>query len=152
MQNYLIDYKEQLFTRQPLFNWFSIHFSVFNHVLNSFNHYNSIDNYDNYDTIAKCQSFSNQIAITTPFKIQILLLSDECPPGWLNELGSWDYLTTHTILSLIRRGFVPGFANYKKGALDSQPQGIKFTSCLPMVGGSLRVLRLLPPLTLVAMI
>jgi hypothetical protein len=34
----------------------------------------------------------------------------------------------------------------KKGALDSQPQVIKFTSCLPMVGGSLRVLRLLPPL------
>ena len=26
----------------------------------------------------------------------------------------------------------------------------KFTSCLPMVGGSLRVLRLLPPLKLVA--
>ena len=24
--------------------------------------------------------------------------------------------------------------NYKKGALDSQPQLIKFTSCLPMVG------------------
>ena len=91
-------------------------------MLNSFNHYNSIDNYDNYDTIEKCQSFSNQIAITTPFKIQILLLSDEGPPGWLNELGSWDYLTTHTILSSIRRGFVPGFANYKKGALDSQPK------------------------------
>jgi hypothetical protein len=29
---------------------------------------------------------------------------------------------------------------------------IKSTSCLPMVGGSLRVLRLLPPLKLVAMI
>jgi hypothetical protein len=29
---------------------------------------------------------------------------------------------------------------------------IKFTSCLTMVGDSLRVLRLLPPLTLVAMI
>jgi len=42
--------------------------------------------------------------------------------------------------------------NYKKGALDSQPQVIKFTSCLPMVGGSLRVLRLLPTLKLVAMI
>jgi hypothetical protein len=31
------------------------------------------------------------------------------------------------------------------------PQVIKFTSCLPMVGGSLLVLRLLPPLKLVAM-
>jgi len=42
--------------------------------------------------------------------------------------------------------------NYKKGALDWQPQVIKFISCWPMVGGSLRVLRLLPPLKLVAMI
>ena len=39
----------------------------------------------------------------------------------------------------------------KKGALDSQPQVITFTSCLPIVGDSLRVLRLLPPLELVAM-
>jgi len=31
-----------------------------------------------------------------------------------------DYLTTHTSLSPIRRGFAPGFVNYKKGALDSQ--------------------------------
>jgi hypothetical protein len=42
----------------------------------------------------------------------------------------------NTSLSTIRRGFAPGFVNYKKGALDSQPQVIKFTSCLPMVGGS----------------
>jgi hypothetical protein len=40
----------------------------------------------------------------------------------------------------------------QKGALDSQPQVIKFTSCLPIVGDSLRVLRLIPPLELVAMI
>jgi hypothetical protein len=58
----------------------------------------------------------------------------------------------HTSLSPIRRGFAPGFVNYKKGALDSQSQVIKFTSCLPIVGGSLRVLRLLPSLKLVAMI
>jgi hypothetical protein len=63
-----------------------------------------------------------------------------------------DYLTTHTILSPIRRWFVSGFVNYKKGALDSQSQLIKFTSCLHMVGGSLRVLRPLPPLKLIAMI
>jgi hypothetical protein len=55
--------------------------------------------------------------------------------GWLRELGSWIYLTTHTSLLLLRH-----------------PQVIKFTSCLPMVGGSLRVLRLLPPLKQVAMI
>jgi hypothetical protein len=36
--------------------------------------------------------------------------------------------------------------------LDSQPQVIKFNSCLPMVGGSLTVLRLLPPLKLIAML
>ena len=40
----------------------------------------------------------------------------------------------------------------QKGALYSQPQVIKFTSYMPMVGGSLRILRLLPPLKLVAMI
>ena len=78
-------------------------------------------------------------------------LNEYWGPGWLNELGL-DYLTTHTSLSPIRRGFAPGFVNYKKGALDSPPQVIKFTSCLPMVGGSLRVLRLLPPLKLVVLI
>ena len=62
---------------------------------------------------------------------------------WVRSLD----LTTHTNLSPIRRGFAPGFVNYKKGALDSQPQVIKFTSCLPMVGGSLRVLQFPPPLT-----
>jgi len=73
-------------------------------------------------------------------------------PGGLNELSSLDYLTTHTSLSPIRRGFAHGFVNCKNGALDSQPQVIKFTSCLPMVGGSLRVLRFPPPLKLIAMI
>jgi hypothetical protein len=43
------------------------------------------------------------------------------------------------------------FLSQKKGALDSQPQVIKFTSCFPMVGGSLWVLRLLPPLKLFTM-
>ena len=32
-----------------------------------------------------------------------------------------EYLATHSSLSPIRRGFVPGFVYYKKGALDSQP-------------------------------
>jgi hypothetical protein len=49
-------------------------------------------------------------------------------------------LATHTSLSSIRRGFTPGFGNYKKGALDSSPQVIKFISCLPIIGGSLRLL------------
>ena len=56
-------------------------------------------------------------------------------------------LIAHRSLSPIRRGFAPGFVNYKKGALDLHV--IKLTSCLPMIGGSLRVLRLPPPLKLV---
>jgi hypothetical protein len=47
------------------------------------------------------------------------------------RVAQWDRsldLTTHTSLSPIRRGFAPSFVNYKKGALDSQPQVIKFTS------------------------
>jgi hypothetical protein len=55
----------------------------------------------------------------------------------------------HTSLPPMRRGFAPGFVNYKKGELDSQPQVLKCTSCLPMVGASLRVLRILLPLKLV---
>ena len=45
-------------------------------------------------------------------------------PGWFRELGSWlkPYLTTHTSLSPIRRGFAPNLVNYKKGAFDLQPQ------------------------------
>ena len=40
-------------------------------------------------------------------------------PGWLNAQCSMqlDYLTTHTSLSPIRRGFAPRFVNYKKGLL-----------------------------------
>ena len=55
-------------------------------------------------------------------------------------------------MASIRCGLAPGFVNYKKGALDSQPQVIKFTSRQPMVGGSLRVLRLIPSLKMVTMI
>jgi hypothetical protein len=46
----------------------------------------------------------------------------------------------------------PVFVNYKKAALDSQPQMLRLTNCLPMVGGSLRVLQLLAHLRRVAMI
>ena len=61
-------------------------------------------------------------------------------------------MSKKTSISPIRRGFAPGFVNYKKGALDSQPQVIKFSSYLLMVGGSLQVLQLLPPLKLVVML
>jgi hypothetical protein len=62
------------------------------------------------------------------------------------------YLTKYQNLKIGFQAYFKNIPNYKKGALDSQPQVIKFTSCLPMVGGSLGVLRLLPPLKLVAMI
>jgi hypothetical protein len=70
-------------------------------------------------------------------------------PGWLNELGSW--ITQQLIKAYHQYGVGSRPALYitEKGALDSQPKVIKFTSCLSMVGGSLR---LLPPLKLVAMI
>ena len=55
-------------------------------------------------------------------------------------------IIVHTSLSPIQRGFAPSFVNYKKGALDSRPQVIKLTSCLSMVGCSLRVLWLSEPL------
>ena len=51
-----------------------------------------------------------------------------------------------TSLSPIQRGFAPSFVNYQMGALDSQPQVIKLTSCLSMVGCSLRVLWLSEPI------
>jgi hypothetical protein len=50
-------------------------------------------------------------------------------------------LLGHNRKKNIRRKFAPSFINYKKGALDSQLQVIKITSCLSMVGGSLRVMR-----------
>jgi hypothetical protein len=51
------------------------------------------------------------------------------------------------IQNLFILGFTSGFVITKNGALDSQVQVIKFTSYLPMVGGSLRVLRLLITVT-----
>jgi hypothetical protein len=47
-------------------------------------------------------------------------------------------------------GSSPALYITKQGALDSQPHVIKSTSCLPMDGGSLRVLWLPPPLKLIA--
>jgi hypothetical protein len=38
-------------------------------------------------------------------------------------------------------GSRPVIVNYKNAALDSQPQMLKLTNFLPMVGGSLKVLQ-----------
>jgi hypothetical protein len=59
---------------------------------------------------------------------------------------------TRTNLSPIRRGFAPGFVNHNKGCIRLAAASDKAYQLLPMVGGSLRVLRLLPTQKLVAMI
>jgi hypothetical protein len=61
-------------------------------------------------------------------------------------------LTTHTSLSPIRRGFAPGFVNDKKGCTRLAAASDKVYQLLAQVRGFLRVLRLSPPLKLVAMI
>jgi hypothetical protein len=72
-------------------------------------------------------------------KLYHIMLYREMMAQWVRSLD----LTAHASLSPIQRGFVPSFVDYKKGALDSKSQVIKFTSCLPRVGGSLRVLYLI---------
>jgi len=57
-------------------------------------------------------------------------------PGWLKAYHQYGVV----------------FVNHKEGGTRPQPQVIKFASCLPMVGGSLWVLRVPPPLKLVVMI
>ena len=82
---------------------------------------------------------------STLFPLEILDFFNEFLKSGIRWNEPLDYLTTHAGLSPIQHGCTPGFVNYKKGALNSQPQVIKFGSCLPMVGGSLQ---LLPPLKL----
>ena len=67
--------------------------------------------------------------------------------GWL-----LDYLTTHTSLSTIRRGFAPSFVNYKKGCTRLATESDKVYQLLAHCRWFLRVFRLLPPLKLVAII
>ena len=81
--------------------------------------------------------------------------SPRCEMRW--EVHFEHNIHVSMIVCLSNNSYTPitntsSFVNYKKGALDSQPHMIKFTSCLSMDGGSLRVLRLPPPLKLVAMI
>jgi len=67
-------------------------------------------------------------------------------PGWLNELGHWKPITnTAWVQARLCK-------LQKRVHSTRQLHEIKFTSCLPMVGGSLWVLRLPPPLKLVATI
>ena len=112
---------------------------------------------------ACCQTVHHNVGCRTPksevilsrFKVQLLLVALVIPmitgSGWLSELVS--RITQQLIQAYHQYAWVrASFVNYKKGALDSQSQVIKVTSCWPMVGGSHRVFWLLPPLKLVAMI
>jgi hypothetical protein len=51
-----------------------------------------------------------------------------------------DYITIHTSLSPTGRGFLPGFVNYKKGALDSQPPVIFLLGVGMALSGSVSVI------------
>ena len=57
-----------------------------------------------------------------PLKLSLILLYDAVRwtyKQWRAQVAQWvrklDYLTTQTSLSPIRRGFAPGFVNYKNG-------------------------------------
>jgi hypothetical protein len=56
------------------------------------------------------------------------------------QVAQWVWLpnNSYTPISNTTTWVCARFVNNKKGALDSQSQVIQFTSCLPMVGGSLR--------------
>jgi hypothetical protein len=62
------------------------------------------------------------------FPLEILDFFNEFLKSGIRWNEPLHYLTTHTSLSPIRHGCAPGFVNYKKGALNSQPQVIQFTS------------------------
>ena len=68
---------------------------------------------------------------------------------WVFRVKNHDFTPKKIIFFPILGGARAGCAPPESApALDSQPQVVKFTSCLSMVGS----LRLLPPLKLVAMI
>jgi hypothetical protein len=64
--------------------------------------------------------------------VLIAVLSFLTEPFTLNEKdAAKTVVTTHTSISPIRRGFAPGFVNYKKGALNSKPQVISLPVASP---------------------
>jgi hypothetical protein len=78
----------------------------------------------------------------------ILCSHISCGPKVIVEY-KFDY---HEVMSTVAHIFGSFIILICISYLCTQPLVIKFTSCLAMVGGSLRVLQLLPPLKLVAMI
>ena len=70
-------------------------------------------------------------------------------PGWLNELGIG--LPNNSYKHITNTAWVRArLCKLQKRGHSTRSR--KLTSCLPIVSGSLRVLRLLPPIKLVAMI
>jgi hypothetical protein len=55
---------------------------------------------------------------------------------WYYKLHILDYLTTHTSLSPIRRGFALGFVNYKKGCIRLADAGDKAYQLVVLSGYS----------------
>ena len=96
-----------------------------------------------YNCVSNCQEYSlkwiNKTAgFVKCFLVEYLLTAiSSMPDISTSVLKQKKYKTDMCSCYKIAR-----FVNYKKGALDSQPQVIKFISCLRMVGGSVR----LPPL------
>ena len=88
--------------------------------------------------------------IETEVAIERVIIHKQYPGGLMSQVVGLpnNSYTPHQY----GMGSRPALYITKNGALESQPQVIKFTSCLSMVGGSLRVLRLLPPLKPVSMI
>ena len=69
-----------------------------------------------------------------------------------DELGSW-IIPNNSYKPITNTPWVRArLCKLQKGCTRLATQVIKLTSCFPMVGGSLPVLRLLPPLKLVAVI
>ena len=98
-------------------------------------------------SISLKKKYQSELGIYKSMKVNICVFNtDKGPGGSMSQIVG---LPNNAYVSPIRRGLAPGFVNYKNGALDSQPQVIKVTSCLSVVGGSVR---LLPLLKLVAMI
>ena len=83
-----------------------------------------------------------------PFEhdVRVTWRLDRLSVSWCVFLKSWvrarvpEWVRTNTAWVRTR------FCKLQKVVFDSQPHVIKFTSCLPMVVGSFRVLRPLPPL------
>ena len=83
-------------------------------------HLTFVINLDLFASSVVCCFFLNTMAFDIiSLMFQIL---NGCPGGSMSQIVGFN---SHTSLSPTGRGFAPSFVNYKKGALDSQPQSDK---------------------------